>query len=78
VDYSDDVSVRYTFVWYFILRRYLVTPRDVNRFMNEFRFNIGVLSTLVDPIDLLICIILTIYEPDLYVWMQDEISELVS
>lgn len=60
--YYDRLSV----LWYYVLRFYLESPRDVKRFMNALAVSYSVLADHVDPIDLMNVEALRLFEPELY------------
>jgi len=72
---SSDQS-RLRFVWNYVLRHYLRTPRDVRRLVNNFYFARLAIAEITDPIDLLVIETLRLFEPAIYSWVRFNIADL--
>nr|WP_172717295.1 P-loop NTPase fold protein [Neorhizobium sp. T6_25] len=70
-------QTRLSAAWFSILRRYLLTPRDVRRLMNAFSVASAGLGDHTDPIDLLILETIRIHEPSIYHWFRQNLDQLV-
>lgn len=62
--------------WVLVLRHYLRTPRDVRRLINAYSMASAGLVGYTDPIDLLILETIRIYEPSIYNWVRQNITQL--
>lgn len=62
--------------WYFALRHYLKTPRDVRLYTNSLTVTLASQRDYVDPIDQMMLEILRLHEPDVYSWVRENLSEL--
>jgi Cdc6-like AAA superfamily ATPase len=73
---QEDERVRLDRVWYYILRHYLTTPRNVKRIVNSFTMAHSALGPYTDPIDLLILEALRLFEPTVYDWIRTNVDDL--
>jgi predicted KAP-like P-loop ATPase len=64
--------------WYFALRHYLKTPRDVRLYGNSVAVSLASQRDFVDPIDMLLLELLRLHEPQLYDWIRENLDELTS
>lgn len=75
---SVSDTQRLSQAWYFVIRRYLRTPRDVRRLMNSFSVAWSGLSEHTDPIDLLLLETLRLHEPAVYTWIRRNLTVIVN
>jgi predicted KAP-like P-loop ATPase len=68
---------RFTFAWLYVIRQYLRTPRDVRRLVNNFSFAKSALAEQTDALDLLILEVLRLNDSQVYMWIRENLSELV-
>lgn len=75
---SSEDSRRLGQAWYYVIRLYLKTPRDVRRLMNSYSLAWSGLSDYTDPIDLLLLEVLRLHEPAAYAWIRRNLTVIVS
>jgi predicted KAP-like P-loop ATPase len=73
---SDDDSRRIGGTWFLIFRHYLRTPRDVRLFINAVTVAASRGFEHVDPVDLIIIELLRLYDPEVYWWIRENLSEV--
>ncbi len=73
---SPEDGRRLGTAWYFVIRHYLRTPRDVRLYVNSFAMALSAERDHVDVIDLLLVEILRLHEPSLHAWIKDNLEEL--
>ena len=69
-------SRRLGLTWHFVFRHYLKTPRDVRLYANSVAVAMASQRDFVDPVDLLLLELFRLHEPDLYVWLRENLDEL--
>lgn len=74
---SDNQIKRIGQTWHFVLRYYLKTPRDVRLFTNALTVALSGQRDFIDPVDMMLLEILRFGEPSLYVWIRENLDELV-
>lgn len=62
--------------WYFVLRFYLKTPRDIRLYVNSLAVALSTQRDFVDPVDLMLLEILRINEPELYNWVREHLEDI--
>ncbi|MGQ3283912.1 KAP family P-loop NTPase fold protein [Bosea sp. (in: a-proteobacteria)] len=75
---SSEDSRRLGQAWYYVIRLYLKTPRDVRRLMNLYSVAWSGLSDYADPIDLLLLEALRLHEPAVYAWIRRNLTIIVN
>jgi predicted KAP-like P-loop ATPase len=73
---TPDDRHRLSSAWYFVLRSYLRTPRDVRRFINSLTVALSGLADYIDPIDMVVLEALRLYEPEVYWWIRENLGDL--
>jgi predicted KAP-like P-loop ATPase len=73
---SAEQGRRLGTAWYFVIRHYLRTPRDVRLYINSIAVALSAERDHVDIIDLLLIEILRLHEPGLHAWIKDNLEEL--
>ncbi|WOI10771.1 P-loop NTPase fold protein [Thalassospira lucentensis] len=71
---------RASLAWFYILHRYLKTPRDTIRLLNNYSVAFSVTHDITDPIDLLVLTCLETFEPSVYTALKTyvQISKKIS
>ncbi|WP_092029638.1 P-loop NTPase fold protein [Bradyrhizobium sp. OK095] len=73
---TDEQSQRLSAAWYFVIRHYLRTPRDVRLYANSIAMAWSAESDHVDIVDLLLIEALRLHERNLHDWVRDNLEEL--
>lgn len=75
-DLSDADQRRLSYAWFNVLRQYMRTPRDIRRFVNSVAFARSGLADYTDAVDLVLLEALRLYEPALYEYVREHLSDL--
>lgn len=75
---TEDEQKRLSMAWFYVLRSYIDTPRDVRRFVNVMTVARAGLADHTDTVDLLILEALRLYEPDVYQYVREHFADLGS
>jgi predicted KAP-like P-loop ATPase len=73
---TDDQDNRLGTAWYFVIRHYLKTPRDVRLSINSIAVAWSAERDHVDIVDLLLIEVLRLHEADIYEWVKANLEEL--
>ena len=73
---SPEDQHRLGYEWHFTLRFYLEKPRDIRRFINALAVAHSNLGDYTDAMDLILLIVLQIFEPDVYWLVRRNLSDL--
>lgn len=63
-------------MWYFVFRYYLVSPRDIRRYVNAVTVRLSALAGRVDKLDALLLELLHMFEPSAYWWIRRNVTEV--
>jgi len=75
-DLRPEDQRRLGITWHFVFRHYLRTPRDVRLYINSVAVALSAAKDYVDIVDLLLLEVIRLYEPQLYRWIKENLSEL--
>ena len=75
-DLSDEDIQRLGYTWTLIFRHYLRTPRDIRLFINAIAVAASRGFEQIDPVDLILIELLRLYDPDVYWWIRQNLSEI--
>lgn len=75
-DLSDEDARRLGYTWSLIFRHYLRTPRDVRLFINAVAVSASRGFEHTDVIDLILIELLRLYDPNVYWWVRENLSEI--
>ena len=62
--------------WHYVIRHYLLTPRDVKRLMNSYRMAGSAIRDVTDSIDLLVLETLRLFDPNMYNWIRRNLGDI--
>jgi predicted KAP-like P-loop ATPase len=73
---TEEQGNRLSAAWYFVIRHYLKTPRDVRLYINSIAMALSAERDHIDLIDLLVVEILRLHEQTAYTWIKDNLEDL--
>jgi predicted KAP-like P-loop ATPase len=73
---TDEDNLAIQNAWYYVVRTYVQTPRDVRRLINSFAIAIAALREYTDVGDLFVLETLRLFDPAIYAFIRRHITEL--